>query len=149
MSAKRKRDIIDHLEEIAARSGSFQKASEATYQEFVNLSDSEIDRLSMVIMLNQEKDVDRLAGNLPKAEAVKRVTEFVEGFLWMIGRGFCAVDLHGGLVMTARDGPEPSDEMSEKIKLFRLRSRAVVEETVIRALPWFLEQKNRQRLLHL
>ncbi len=149
MSAKRKRDIIDHLEEIAARSGSFQKVSEATYQEFVNLSDSEIDRLSMVIMLNQEKDVDRLAGNLPKAEAVKRVTEFVEGFLWMIGRGFCAVDLHGGLVMTARDGPEPSDEMSEKIKLFRLRSRAVVEETVIRALPWFLEQKNRQRLLHL
>lgn len=149
MSAKRKKDIIEHLEEIAARSGSFQKVSEKTYQEFINLSDAEIDRLSVVIMLNQEKDVDRLAGNLPKAEAVKRVTEFVDGFLWMIARGFCAVDIHGGLVMTARDGPDPSEKMSEKIELFRKRSRLLVEETVIRALPWFLEQKNRQRLLHL
>lgn len=149
MSAKRKKDIIDHIEELAAKSGSFQKVSEQTYQEFINLSDAEIDRLSVIIMLNQEKDVGRIAGNLSKAEAVKRVTEFVAGFLWMMGRGFCAVDIHGGLVMTARDGPDPSGETAEKMKRFRKTSQPLVEETVTRALPWFIEQKNRQRLLHL
>jgi hypothetical protein len=52
----RQKDIIDAIEKIAAEGGCFEPVNESYYQAFMELNQPQIEKLAIMVMLDQEKD---------------------------------------------------------------------------------------------
>ena len=74
---ERPKDIIDHIEAIAAEHGHFEPVDENYYQTFVELNQRQIEKLAIALLLDQEKEVRRLAGGKTDPDAVERVSKFL------------------------------------------------------------------------
>jgi hypothetical protein len=84
----RPKDIIDHIEALAAEHGHFEPVDENYYQAFVELNQPQIEKLAIALMLDQEKEVRRLAGSKTDPTAVARVSKFVRNMFTGISLGF-------------------------------------------------------------
>lgn len=147
MSEKRPKDLIDAIEEIAAKNGNFQQVDENYYLSFLELTAADIERLTVVMMLNQEKEVRRISAGRADAESIKAVGKFVTGSLRIMSFGLGALDRIASFGMTARIGPEPTPDMVDRLNKYWDERGPVIEDAVVRSLPWLLSQQSRQTQL--
>jgi len=145
----RPKDIIDHIEAIAAADGHFEPVDENYYQAFVDLNQPQIEKLAIALMLDQEKEIRRLAGGKIDSDAVARVSKFVRNMFTGISLGFARFDTFGNFGFVARIGFEPTVEMDEimdeKFKLVE----PMITNIVRRTLPWLLSREISQSQLPL
>jgi hypothetical protein len=66
-------DIIDEIEKIAAEAGHFEAVDEDYYQAFIELTQPQIEKLAIALMLDQERPVRQLAGGKTDPAAVARI----------------------------------------------------------------------------
>ena len=68
MSAERPRDIIDAIEKIAAEAGHFEAVDEDYYEAFLELTQPQIEKLAVAVMLDHEREVRRDTGRRSAAQ---------------------------------------------------------------------------------
>ena len=147
--SNRPKDLIDHVEAIAAEHGHFEPVDENYYQAFVGLNQPQIEKLAIALMLDQEKEVRRLAGGKSDAEAVARIATFVGNMFTGISRGFARFDAMGNFGFVARVGVEPTVAMEEMMEQKLLLAEPMIVNIVRRTLPWLLSREVSQSQLPL
>jgi hypothetical protein len=111
------------------------------YQAFVDLTQQQVEKLAIALMLDQEKEVRRLAKGKADPQAVGRVSKFVRNMFTGISLGFARFDSFGRFGFVAQIGPEPTVEMDEAIEQkFRL-VEPMITNSVRRTLPWLLSRE--------
>lgn len=93
----RPKDLIDFIEQMAAQSGYIEAVDENYYQAFLQLSQQQVEKLAVAVMLDQEREVRRLAGGKTDADTVARVAGFIQKVFWTISIGLARFDAFGGL----------------------------------------------------
>jgi hypothetical protein len=142
--------ITDFIEKFAAESGHFEGVDEDYYRAFLELSQAQIEKLTMAIMLSHERDVRRLAGGLTNSAAVDRVTKLVRNVFHAISIGLAQFDAFGQLGFVSRIGPKPWDvDMDEPLERKHAEIAPMIENTVRRDLPWLLSREITQGQLPL
>ncbi|GDY20679.1 hypothetical protein LBMAG56_20250 [Verrucomicrobiota bacterium] len=145
----RPKDIIDFTEKLAAESGRFEPVDENYYQAFVALTQPQIEKLAIALLLDQETEVRRLAGGKTDTAAVERVSRFVSNMFTGISLGFARFDAFGNFGFVARIGSEPTAEMDEIMAdKFRLID-PMITNIVRRTLPWLFSREISQTQLPL
>ena len=109
-------DIIDVIEEIAAQSGHIEPVDENYYQAFLELTQPQIEKLAVAVMLDQEREVRRLAGGKSDSTAVARVSKLVRSNFRAISIGLARFDAFGRLGFVSRIGFEPEPETDEALE---------------------------------
>jgi hypothetical protein len=146
----RPKDIIDAIEEIAGEVGYFEPVDENYYQAFLELTQPQIEKLAVAVMLDHEKEVRRLAGGQTSPAAVARVANLVQGVFYGISIGLARFDAFGRLGFVARIGPEPFEvNMDEPLKRRYTEIAPMIENIVRRTLPWLLSREITQSQLPL
>ena len=140
MNEKRPKDLIDAIEEIAARNGNTQEVGEPFYRAFLEMTAADVERLTIIVMLNNEKEVRRLCGGKPDERGITKVTRFSTTSITIMSRGLAMIDMFGVYGMTARIGPEPTPDTDKGLSGLSDRIAPWVQDAVRRALPWFLQQ---------
>ncbi len=140
---KRPREIIDYVEKICAESGDFEAVDEEYYQAFLHLTQSEIENMTVIMMLDRQKDIREIARDHPD-EAVQRVSKFMCDGYTSISLGLMRVDIFGRLRFFARIGPEPDLEMYRALEKRLDQIKPVVRRVVRRTLPWLLSLESSQ-----
>jgi hypothetical protein len=145
----RSKDIIDYIEALAAENGHFEPVDEDYYQAFLELTQPQIEKLAVAVMLDQEKEVRRLAASRTGQESVERVARLVRNMFTGISIGLARFDAFGRLGFVARIGPEPTvavdEEMQRKFELIE----PMITNIVRRTLPWLLSREVSQSQLPL
>jgi hypothetical protein len=144
-----KPDLLDLLDQIGRRDGNVQAVGPHYYASFAALQPDEVERITMVLMLNHEKEVRRISKGSFDDPAIEAVSGFVERVFFVMEVGLGAIDGFGTFVMTARDGQEPTAEESAAMEHARESFRPWITDAVRRFLPWQLAQGNRQPSLAL
>lgn len=137
----RAKDVIDDLEAICAKQGHVVTVDESDYQAFVDLTQPQVERLAIVVMLEHEKEVRRLAAGHTDEAAVERVAKLTRNAIKTISVGLIRFDTLGSLGFYARNGPEPSDEMQKAMDEKYDLIEPMITNTVRRTLPWLLSRE--------
>jgi len=138
----RPKDIIDCIEQIAAQSGNFEPVDENYYQAFLELTQPQIEKLAVLVMLSHEQEVRRLAGGSTDPAAVDRVSKLVRNVFVGISIGLARFDAFGQLGFFARIGPEPFDVKMDDALNHRYEVIApMITNIVRRTLPWLLSRE--------
>lgn len=139
---RRPRDIIDAIEAIAAQRGNIEAVDADYYRDFINLTQAQVEKLAVAIMLEHDREVRRLAVSDPKNEGVTRVSKLVQSTMLMIGIGLARFDVFGRLTFVSRIGPEPFDVDLDQALDARLAAvEPIVTNLVRRSLPWLLSRE--------
>lgn len=145
----RPKDIIDYIEALAAESGHFEPVDEDYYQAFLELTQPQIEKLAVAVMLDQEKEVRRLAAGRSNPESVERVARLVRNMFTGISIGLASFDVFGRLGFVARIGPEPTVEIDEEMQRKFELIEPMITNIVRRTLPWLLSREVSQSQLPL
>ena len=145
----RPKDLIDHVEALAAEHGHFEPVDEDYYQAFVDLTQPHIEKLAIALMLDQEKEVRRLAASTTDPEAVARVSKFIRNMFTGISLGFARFDAFGNFGFVARIGFEPTVEMDAIMDAKFKLVEPMITNIVRRTLPWLLSREISQSQLPL
>ena len=143
----RPRDIIDALEELAAKAGHSAQVGQEDYEAFLELTQPEIEKLAVAVMLDQEKEVRRLAGGQANPQAVARVVKLVRNVLRSLSIGLAQFDAFGRIGFVARVGPEPTPETADALDQKFALIEPVICNAVNRTLPWLLFSESNQEKL--
>lgn len=136
---KHRDEVVDAITNIAAKGGHFAAVNQDYYQSFLDLTHPEIEQLSLVVMLDHEREVVRLAGGTNDAAAVERVAHMIRNVVHVISTGLAQIDVFGRLGFVARVGPEPWEVGMLAPLLERHEQLApVITNLVRRSLPWIL-----------
>lgn len=146
---RRPKDIIDYIEAFAAENGHFEPVDEDYYQAFLELTQAQIEKLAVAVMLDQEKEVHRLAGGQTSEESVERVANLVRNMFTGISIGLARFAAFGRLGFVARIGPEPTVEMDEAMERKFELVEPMITNVVRRTLPWLLSREVNQSQLPL
>ncbi len=141
---ERPKDIIDAVEELAAASGNFQNVGPEYYESFLSLTPADVCRLVVFIMVDQEREVRRLAGGQTDSAAVAQISKFVRNNFTGISIGIARFDPFGRFGFVARIGPEPTPEMHDAMQERMELIAPVVTNTVRQTLPWLLSRDDSQ-----
>lgn len=146
---ERPKDIIDEIEKIAAEAGHFEAVDEDYYQAFLELTQPQIEKLAVAVMLDHERELRRLANGKADPAAVARVSKLVRNMFTAISIGLARFDAFGTLGFVARIGPEPTVEIDDAmLRKFEL-VEPMITNIVRRALPWLLSREVSQSQLPL
>jgi hypothetical protein len=145
----RPRDMIDFVEKHCGENGSFQAVDESYYEEFLRLSHTEVERLVVSMMLDQEEEVRRIAHGHSGTTAVAKVSEFICSGLKIISIGLMRFDVFGRVGMCARIGSEPDDQANEALERKLEQMEPIVADEVARSLPWLLSRDGGQGRLRI
>jgi hypothetical protein len=143
----RPKDIIDYIEALAAENGHFEPVDEDYYQAFLELTQPQIEKLAVAVMLDQEKEVRRLAAGRSNPESVERVARLVRNMFTGISIGLARFDAFGRLGFVARIGPEPTVEIDEEMQRKFELIEPMITNIVRRTLPWLLSREVSQSQL--
>ena len=146
---KRPKDIIDAIEKIAAEAGHFEPVDEDYYQAFLDLTQPQIEKLAIAVMLDREGEVRRLANGKADAAAIARVSRHVRNFFTAISIGLARFDAFGNLGFVARIGPEPTVEIDDAMEQKFAVVEPMIANIVRRTLPWLLSREVTQTQLSL
>jgi hypothetical protein len=145
----RSKDIIDYVEALSARKGAVCQVGPNYYSAFLHLTQLQVEKLVVVLLLEQEKEVRRLTSNKPSLQSIQRVASFIGKTLKVISIGLASFDCFGRLIITARIGSEPTAKMSDALERHLEKIQPVIENTVRKTLPWLLSRDVTQRNLPL
>jgi hypothetical protein len=119
------------------------------YQAFLELTQPEVEKLAVAVMLDQEKEIRRLANTCAGLDAVERVAKLVRNVFTAISIGLGRFDVFGRLGFVGRVGPEPTVEMDEALNQRFAEIEPIITNTVRRTLPWLLSREVTQGQLPL
>lgn len=145
----RPKDLIDFIEQMAAQSGYIEAVDENYYQAFLQLSQQQVEKLAVAVMLDQEREVRRLAGGKTDADTVARVAGFIQKVFWTISIGLARFDAFGRLGFVSRIGFDPEPNTDEALDRRYKEIAPIIENIVRRALPWLLSREISQSQLPL
>lgn len=139
-SSERSEDIVDFIERMAAESGHFEPVDENYYRAFLHLTQQEIEKLAVAVMLAQEKEVRRLAGGRSTPQSVAEVARFIRAMFTAISFGVARFDAFGRLGFVARIGDDPTEEMWDAMDDRFQLIEPMITNTIRVALPWLLSR---------
>ncbi|MCC6271206.1 MAG: hypothetical protein IT190_08005 [Microbacteriaceae bacterium] len=145
----RSKDIIDFVEKLAAQSGHIEAVDEDYYRAFLELTQPQIEKLAVAVMLDHERDLRQLAGGRNNPASVARVSELVRNIFTAISIGVARFDAFGRLVLVSRVGFDPTEETSEAMERRYEEIAPIIENIVRRTLPWLLSREITQGQLPL
>jgi len=145
----RPKDIIDFIEELAAQGGHVEPVDEDYYQAFLELTQEQIEKLAVAVMLDREREVRRLASGKSDPAAVARVSKLVRNIFTAISIGLARFDAFGRLGFVSRIGFEPEPETDEALERRYEEIAPMIENIVRRTLPWLLSREITQGQLPL
>lgn len=145
----RQKDIIAAIEALAAEQGRFEPVDENYYQAFVDLTQPQVEKLAIALLLDQDAVVRRLAGGKSDPAAVARVSKFVRDMFTGISLGFARFDAFGRFGFVARIGFEPTGEMDDAMAAKFQLIEPMITNIVRRTLPWLLSREISQSQLPL
>ena len=145
----RPKDLIDFVEKLAAQNGNIEAVDENYYQAFLSLSQPEIEKLAVMLMLAQEQEVRRLAAGKKDSEAVASVAKFIKNIFGVISIGLARFDTFGRLGFVSRIGIEPDLETDDALCARCEEIAPMIENIVRRTLPWLLSRDISQTQLPL
>jgi hypothetical protein len=99
--------ITDFIEKRAAEHGHFAPVGEDYYREFLQLTQPEIEKLAVTVLLEEEREVRRLASGRSDTAAVDRVAKLVRDVFHAISMGLARFNALGRLGFVSRIGPKP------------------------------------------
>ncbi|MCB1100688.1 MAG: hypothetical protein KDN22_34320 [Verrucomicrobiae bacterium] len=137
----RPKDIVDAIEELAAQSGAFEPVDENYYQAFLDLTQQQIEKLAVAVILDQEKEVRRLARGRSNPAAVASVSRLVRNVFTGISVGLARFDAFGRLGFVARIGFDPTAEMNDALEHKFQLIEPMITNIVRRTLPWLLSRE--------
>jgi hypothetical protein len=142
--------VTDFIERVAGEHGHFEGIDENYYRGFLELTQPQIEKLAVAVMLDDEREVRRLAGGRTDAAAVHRVAELVRNVFHAISIGLARFDPFGRLVLVSRIGPKPWDvNMDDALERRYAEIAPMIENIVRRTLPWLLSREISQSQLPL
>jgi len=142
---RRPRDIIDAIEAIAAQRGNIEAVDADYYQDFIHLSQAQVEKLAVAIMMEHDREVRRLAGGRTDEPAVARVAKLVQNTLTTISIGLVRFDVFGRLTFVSRIGPDPFDvDLDQEMEARLAAIEPIVTNLVRRSLPWLLSREMSQ-----
>jgi hypothetical protein len=124
---------------VCAEHGKFGSVDEEYYRRFLNLTNAEVESITIALMLGHEDVVRRLAAT--HADPAARVARFVSNGFATVSTGILQFDSFGRPRCCAPLGPEPSPETEAAMDVRLEEFRPTVLETVRQALPWFLSRQ--------
>ena len=145
----RPKDLIDFIEQMAAQSGYIEAVDENYYQAFLQLSQQQVEKLAVAVMLDQEREVRRLAGGKTDADTVARIAGFIQKVFWTISIGLARFDAFGRLGFVSRIGFDPEPNTDEALDRRYKEIAPIIENIVRRTLPWLLSREISQSQLPL
>ena len=146
---RRPKDVIDAIEKAAAEAGHFEAVDEDYYEAFLELTQPQIEKLAVAVMLDHECEVRRLAIGKTDAAAVARVSKLVRNMFTAISIGLGRFDAFGRFGFVARIGPEPTVEMDDAMQQKFKLVEPMITNIVRRTLPWLLSREVSQSQLPL
>lgn len=149
MDPERPKDIIDAIEKIAAEAGHFEPVDEDYYQAFLDLTQPEIEKLAVAVMLDHEREVRRLANGKADPAAVAQVSRLVRNMFTAISIGLGRFDAFGRFGFVARIGEEPTVDVDEAMQRKFEVVEPMITNIVRRTLPWLLSREVSQSQLPL
>jgi hypothetical protein len=142
---RRPRDLIDAIEAIAAEHGNIVAIDADYYRDFLGLTQKQIEKLTVAIMLEHEREVRRLSGGQTHTAAVAQISTFVQAVMVTISIGLAQFDVFGRLIFVARRGPEPAEvELDAALEQKLAEIAPIVTNLVRRTLPWLLSREMTQ-----
>lgn len=146
----RPRDLIDAIQAIAAQRGVIEAVDEDYYRDFISLTQQQIEKLAVAIMLEHDREVRRLSGGKADERAIVEVARLVQNIMLAISIGLVRFDVFGRLTFVSRVGPEPWDvDLDEPLEQRRKEIEPIVANIVRRSLPWLLSRDMSQGQLAL
>lgn len=133
-------DIIDFVQAQAAANGHFAPVDETYYQAFLTLTQTQLEKLVVVLLLDQEAAVRRAAAGKPEPEAIAGVATLVQHMLTGLSMGLARFDAFANFGFVAPVGSEPSEETQDAIDRKLEQMEPVVANTVRHTLPWLLSR---------
>ncbi len=144
------KDLITFIEQMAAECGHIEAVDEGYYRAFIELTQPQIEKMAVAVMLDQEHEVRRLASGKTDVAATARVAELVRNVFSTISIGLARFDAFGRLGFVSRIGPKPVDvNMDEPLQRRHEQIAPMIENVVRRTLPWLLSRDITQTQLPL
>ena len=138
---KRPKNIIDAIERIAAQDGCIESVDENYYQAFLTLPQQQVEKLAVAVMLDQEREVRRLAGGKTDPTAVASVAKLVRHVFTAISIGLARFDAFGRLGFVSRIGFEPEPDTDDALTRRYEEIAPIITNIVRRTLPWLLSKE--------
>ena len=132
--------VTEAIERNAAQDGCFGVVNEDYYQTFLNLSQQQVEKLAVAVMLDQEKSVRHLATGQTDAAAVTRVAALVQNVFVALSLGLSRFDAFGCLGFVARVGDEPEPRTDAALERRYAEIAPIITNIVRRTLPWLLSR---------
>lgn len=145
----RPKDIIDHIEALASEHGFVECVDESFYQAFLDLTQEQIEKLTLILMLDQERVVRQIASDKPEVESQERISQLLLSMFTALSTGLAQFDPFGNFGFVARVGEEPSEEMEQAIERKFELIKPIIGNVVRRTLPWLLSREVTQAQLPL
>jgi hypothetical protein len=120
------------------------------YREFLQLTQPQIEKLAVAVMLEHERELRRLTGLRSEAAAVDRVAKLVQNVFHAISIGLARFEAFGRLVLASRIGPKPWEvDLADALERRHEEVAPMIENIVRRTLPWLLSREVSQSELPL
>jgi hypothetical protein len=123
---------------LCAEQGKFASVDEEYYRTFLNLTNAEVESITIALMLGHGTTVRRLAAS--HADPAARVARFIVNGFATLSTGILQFDCFGRPRCCAPPGPDPSPTTDAAIEARLEEIRPWVLEKVRQALPWILSR---------
>ena len=115
---------------------------ENDYEAFLDLTQQQIEKLTVAVMLDQEKEVRRLAVGAVDPAATARITKLVRNVPGTISIGVARFDAFGRLGFVSCVGPESTVEIDTALARKYQAIEPMIANTVRRTLPRLLSRES-------
>ncbi|MGZ8938673.1 MAG: hypothetical protein ACXW32_05620 [Limisphaerales bacterium] len=139
---QRPKDIIDHVEAIAADAGNVAALDDDYFETLINLSDEQFEKLVLAMMLDREAEVKRISCGKVDKGSIEEVTRFLHKGINVIGLGLMMFGPFGTLQMYARVGGPSSGRLEDKVQSAIHKRLPLVRRTVTANLIWILSRED-------
>lgn len=137
---QRPKDIIDHVEAIAAGAGNVAALDDNYYESLIALTDKQIEKLVLAIMVDKESEVRRISAGSFDAASINGVSAFLQNGIKVMGLGLMMFGPFGTLQMFARVGSPSSELLELKVENAIREMEPVIRRTVALNLRWILSR---------
>lgn len=131
--------FFERMEEIAARGGNYDGFDVEYYNSFLKFKPADFERLTTMLLVEQESYIHQIAGGRDDEKAILHVTRFVKQCLKMVGMGIYRFNAFGTYIAVTRIGVRPElHSLAVKIYNHVDKHQPSIKKAVKRTLPWLL-----------
>jgi hypothetical protein len=127
-------NALEAFHALCAEQGKFAAVDEEYYRAFLGLTPTQVESITIALLLDNETTVRRLAAG--HADPVARVARFIVNGFATLSTGILQFDAFGRPRCCAPIGPEPSQAIDAAIDARLEEIQPIVLNTVRHMLPW-------------